>query len=94
MYIRLGETSTPLTNYLAHHLPARGLQWSHPAARKKPHSLVLIAAVNNVDPIAHNGVVKSGAGIFSNEPEELLPPRVLRITKDFVPERLKFFDVH
>src|SRR5438876_6118839 len=84
--------STLSADYFAHHLPARGLQWSHAAARQKPHALILIAAVNNVDAVAHDCVMKSGAGILSNEGEELLPPRIICVTKDLVSERLQFFD--
>src|SRR5947208_17129105 len=42
----------------------------------------------------HNCVMKSGAGILSNEAEELLAPRIVCVTKDFVSERLEFFDGH
>jgi hypothetical protein len=38
--------------------------------------------------------MKSGAGILSNEGEELLPPRVICVTEDLVSERLEFFDAH
>jgi len=36
--------------------------------------------------------VGSGAGIFSNELEERLTPRIIRITKDLIPEHLQFFN--
>ena len=39
-------------------------------SREEPHALILIAAVNNVDAVAHNCVMKSGAGILSNEPKK------------------------
>ncbi len=61
-----GVLSTLFADHLAHHLPARGLQWSHAAAREEPHALILIAAVNNVDAVAHNCVVERGAGILSD----------------------------
>src|SRR5436190_12023559 len=86
--------STLSANCFAHHLPARGLQWSHAAPREEPHALILIAAVNDVDAVAHNCVMKSGAGILSNEAEELLAPRIVWVPKDFVSERLEFFDGH
>jgi hypothetical protein len=78
--------STLAADYFAHHLPARGLQWSHAAAREEPHALILIAAVNNVDAVAHNCVMKSGAGILSDEPKERFPPGIVCVTKDFVSE--------
>ena len=93
-FIDSATLSTLSANYFAHHLPARGLQWSHAAPREEPHALILIAAVNDVDAVAHNCVMKSGAGILSNEAEELLAPRIVCVTKDFVSERLEFFDGH
>src|SRR6476660_5934000 len=86
--------STFSSNDFAHHLPARGLQWSHAAPWEEPHALILIAAVNDVDAVTHHRVMKSGAGILSNEAEELLPPRIVCVTKDFVSQRLEFFDGH
>jgi hypothetical protein len=38
--------------------------------------------------------MKSGAGIRGDEAEKLLPPRIICVTKDFVSERLEFFDRH
>src|SRR5205814_476281 len=70
--------STLSANYFAHHLAASGLQWSHAAPREEPHALILIAAVNDVDAVAHNCVMKSGAGILSNEAEELFAARDLQ----------------
>jgi hypothetical protein len=84
--------STLSADYLAHGFPARGLQGSEPAPREKPYAFVFVAAVNNVDAVAHNCVVKSGAGILSNEGEELLPPWIICVPKDFVTERFQFFD--
>src|SRR4029077_9460493 len=86
--------STLTADYFAHHLPARGLQWSHAAPREEPHALILIAAVHDVDAVAHNCVMKSSARILSHESEEILPPRIVCVTKDFVSERLEFFDAH
>ncbi len=68
------EPSTLSADYFADHLPARGLQWAHAAAREEPHALVLIATVNNVDAVAHNCVVERGAGILSDEPKECFAP--------------------
>src|SRR6266487_6718855 len=84
--------STLSADYFAHHLSARGLQWSHAAPREKPHALILIAAVNNVDAVAHNCVVERGAGILSDEPKERFPPGIVCVTKDFVSKRFEFFD--
>src|SRR6266581_6697211 len=93
-FIRLDGASTLSADYFAHHLPTRGLQWSHAAPREKPHDFILIPAVNNVDAVAHNCVMKSGAGILRNEAEEFLPPWIVCVTKDFVSERFEFFDAH
>ena len=89
-----GVPSTLSADHFAHHLSARGLQWSHAAPREEPHALILIAAVNNVDAVAHNCVLERGAGILSDEPKERFPPGIVCVTKDFVSERFEFFDAH
>jgi hypothetical protein len=67
-------------------------QWSEAAPREEPYAFVLVAAVNDVDAVAHDCVVESGAGILSHELEERLTPRIIRITKDLIPEHLQFFN--
>jgi hypothetical protein len=87
-----GSTLSP--NDITHHLTARGLQWSHATPRKEPHAFVLIAAVNDINAVAHHSVMKSRPGILSDESEELFPPRIIRVAKNFVSERFEFFDAH
>src|SRR4051812_43934990 len=87
-------SSTLSPNHFAHHLSAGGLQWSHAAPGQEPHAFVFVAAVHNVDAIAHDRVIKSGAGILCDEAEELRPPWIIGVTKDLVSERLEFFDAH
>jgi hypothetical protein len=68
-------------DHLLHDFPAGGLQRPHSAAGQEPHTFVLIAAVNNVDAVACDRVMKCGAGVFGNESEEGFPPWVIGVTK-------------
>jgi hypothetical protein len=84
---------SPLSpNDFAHGLAAGGLQWSEAAPREEPYAFIFVAAVNNIDAIAHHGVVKCGTRILCNEPEERLTPGIIRIAKDLVPKLLQFFN--
>ena len=64
-------------DHLLHNLTAGRLQWPHAAPWQEPHAFIFVAAVNNVDPVARDRVMKCGAGIFGNESEEGLAPWVI-----------------
>src|SRR5436190_22416373 len=75
-------------DHLLHDLPASRLQLPHAAPGQEPHSLVLIAAVKNVDAVAGDRVVKCGAGVFRNESEESFAPWVIGETEQLSPKAL------
>ena len=75
-------------DHLLHDLAACRLQWSHAAPWQEPHAFVFVAAVNNVDPVAGDRVMKCGAGVFGNESEESFPPWIIGVTEQFCPKLL------
>jgi hypothetical protein len=75
-------------DHLLHDLPASRLQWSYAAPGQEPHSLVLIAAVKNIDAVAGDRVMKCGAGVFGNESEESFAPWVIGVTEQLSPKAL------
>src|SRR6266566_2873137 len=75
-------------DHVLHDLAACRLQWPHAASRQEPHAFVFVAAVNNVDAVARDGVMECGAGIFGNESEESFAPRVIGITEHLSPKLL------
>src|SRR5438552_18789335 len=79
-------------DHFLHDLPTGGLQLPHSAAGQKPHALVFVAAVNNIHAVARDRVMKCGAGVLGDEPEESLPPRVLGVTEHLSAKFLKFFN--
>src|SRR5204863_7161594 len=79
-------------DHLLHDLPASRLQLPHAAPGQEPHSLVLIAAVKNVDAVAGDRVVKCGAGVFRDESEESFAPWVIGETEQLSPKALEFFN--
>src|SRR5881396_1016980 len=74
--------STASCDYLLHDLTACRLQWPHAASRQEPHAFVFVAAVNNIDAVARDGVMECGAGIFGNESEESFAPWVIGIMEN------------
>ena len=64
-------------DHLLHDAAAGRLQWPHSASGQEPHAFVLVTAINNVDAVARDRVMKCGAGIFGNESEESLSPWVI-----------------
>jgi len=69
-------------DHLLHDLAAYRLQWSHAAPWQEPHAFVFVAAINNVDPVARDRVMKCGTGILGNESEESLAPWVIGIIEN------------
>ena len=63
------------------------LQWSHAASWQEPHAFVLIAAVDNIDAIARDGMMERGPGVFGDEFEKSLPPRIIGVMKELFAER-------
>src|SRR5439155_17842923 len=68
-------------DHVFHNLTACRLQWPDAASGQEPDAFVFVAAVNNIDAVARDGVMKCGAGVFGNESEESLPPRILGVTE-------------
>src|SRR5205814_9478246 len=57
-----------------------------------PHTIVFVAAINNVDAVARDRVMEGGASVLSNEPEESLAPRVIRIMENLFAKLFQFFN--
>src|SRR4029453_5458199 len=83
--VRKERTRTPLgrqlllaasRDHLLHDLPACRLQWAHAAARQEQHPFVLIAGIHNIDPVARDGVMERGTGVFGDELKKSVPPRI------------------
>ena len=68
-------------DHVLHDPTAGRLQWPHAAPRHEPHAFVFVAAVNNIDAVARDRVMKCGAGVFGNESEESFPPGIIGVTK-------------
>ena len=75
-------------DYFRHDFAACRLQGALASAGQEPHTFVFVAAINNVDPVARDRVMKCGAGIFGNESEESLAPWVIGITENLFAELL------
>jgi hypothetical protein len=73
--------SMPSCDHFFHDAPTGGLQRPHAAAGQEPDAFVLIAAVENVDAVARDGVMKCGAGVLGDESEKRRPPRIVGVTK-------------
>src|SRR5436853_7144404 len=80
--------STASCDHVLHDLAAGRLQWPHAASGQEPHAFVFVAAVNNVDAVARDGVMECGAGVLGNESEEGFPPRVVGVTEQLSPKLL------
>jgi len=48
---------------------------------KRLDALIFVAAVNNIHAVAGDRVMKSGARVLGDEPEESFPPRIIGVTK-------------
>jgi len=69
-------------DHVLHDLAACRLQWPHAASRQEPHAFVFVAAVNNIDAVAGDRVMKCGADIFGNESKESFAPWVIGIMEN------------
>ena len=78
--------STASLDHFLHDLPTSGLQWPLPGSGQKPHAFVLAAAVKNIDAVARDRVMERRAGVFSDESEERLPPRMISVRKELLAE--------
>src|SRR5882724_6338863 len=78
----------PFDDLLQNPQPVR-LHRSHAGSRHEPHTLVLVAAVDDLNAIVRRRVIERGAGVLGDEAEELLPPRVIHTREEFFAERLQ-----
>src|SRR5439155_11232325 len=76
------STSMRSRDHVLHDLAACRLQWPHAASRQEPHAFVFVAAVNNIDAVAGDRVMKCGADIFGNESKESFAPWVIGIMEN------------
>ena len=53
-----------------------------PVHLKISSMVIFVAAINNVDPVARDRVMKCGAGIFGNESKESFAPWVIGIMEN------------
>ena len=69
-------------DHLLHDLAAGRLQWSHSASGQEPHAFVFVTAINNVDAVARDRVMKCRASVLGNESEESFAPWVIGIMEN------------
>jgi hypothetical protein len=69
-------------DHVLHDLAAGRLQWPHAAPWQEPHAFVLVTAINNVDAVARDRVMKCRASVLGNESEESLAPWVIGIMEN------------
>jgi hypothetical protein len=75
-------------DHFLHGSQPRRLQWSHAAPWQEPHAFVFVTAVDNVDPVTRDGVMKCATGVLRNESEEGLPPRIVSVFEHLFSNRL------
>ena len=68
--------------------PPCRLQRSQPAPGEEPHAFVSVAAVDNIDAVTHDRVMKCSAAVLGNELEEGLPPGIISEFEHFFPDAL------
>src|SRR5206468_9575530 len=69
-------------DHVLHDLTACRLQWTHAASGQEPHAFIFVAAVNNIDAVARDGVMECGASVFGNESEKCIAPWVIGIMEN------------
>ena len=75
-------------DHLLHDLAACRLQWSHAAPGQEPHAFVFVTAINNVDAVARDRVMKRRASVLGNELEESFAPWVIGVMENLLPKFL------
>src|SRR6266700_2906788 len=75
------EHSVVCRSAFLHDLPPGRLQWTESAPRQEPHAFVFVTAVDNIDSVTRDRVMKCRAGILGYESEEGFPPRIVSVSE-------------